>query len=203
LFRVSSQPNSPKNFLLLQRISGSVVTTGMAASWEGWQSWHSSPLYQYPGPSSPTPTSVDYTLKAYRAVGIPASKLGIDIGFYGNCWTAPVTGPRQDLNGATMGADDNDMSYNNIVRFYDTASARRWDNVAKASYLTFSQPRGPKGCTFISYENASSIRIKSNYLKAHGLGGVLLWNINEGYISIRSAGNRNPLLVATRKYFLE
>jgi chitinase len=180
-----------------------LMTYGMAASWEGWQSWHSSPLYQYPGPSSPTPTSVDYTLKAYRAVGIPASKLGIGIGFYGNCWTAPVTGPRQDLNGATMVAGDNDMSYNNIVRFYDTASARRWDNVAKASYLTFSQPRGPKGCTFISYENASSIRIKSNYVKAQGLGGVILWNINEGYIPTRSASNRNPLLVATRKYFLE
>jgi chitinase len=172
--------------------------------YEGWLSWHNGPLYN---PKTDdyrrTPTSIDDAVLAYLAAGVPANKLGIGIGFYGNCWTAPVTRPRQEPNGAKLVASDNDMSYANIIRDYYMTSAARWDSGAKVPYLTYAQPRGPKGCAFISYENGSSIKYKGDYVKAKGLGGTILWNINEGYISGNPVGQKNPLMAATRKAFLE
>lgn len=172
--------------------------------YEGWLSWHHTPLYNpRTGEYWRTPTSIDDVVKAYLAAGVPASKLGIGIGFYGGCWSSPVTGPRQEFNGAKRLAGDNDMSYANIMRDYYTSSASRWDSGAKVPYLSFSQPKGPKGCTFISYENQTSIKAKGDYVKAKKLGGTILWNINEGYMAAKPAGQRNPLLVATRRAFLE
>jgi chitinase len=187
-----------------------LMTYGMVGGYadgtpyEGWLSWHSSPLYN---PRNNeywrTPTSINDAVLAYSRAGVPLKKLGIGIGFYGGCWTGPVTGPRQEPKGSRFAAGDNDMSYSNIMRDYYTSSAERWDGGAKASYLSFSEPRGPKSCTFISYENPSSIKVKGNYVKAKGLGGVILWNINEGYIATQAAGQKNPLLVATRTAFLQ
>ncbi len=172
--------------------------------YEGWLSWHNGPLYNpKTGDYQRTPTSVDDGVQAYLNAGVPAAKLGIGIGFYGNCWTAPVTGPRQEPNGAKLVASDNTMSYANIMRDYYTASAVRWDDGAKASYLSFSQPTGPEGCTFISFESRRSILVKGDYVKAKGLGGTILWNINEGYIPTKKIGSKNPLLTVTKRAFLE
>jgi chitinase len=69
--------------------------------------------------------------------------------------------------------------------------------------MSFLKPTGPDGCRFISFDNQGSIKAKGDYVKAQGLGGTILWNINEGYIPSRPQGQRNPLLVATRQGFLE
>ena len=52
------------------------------------------------------------------------------------------------------------------------------------------------GCTYISYDDEQSIAEKGAYVKAKGLGGVIQWEINEGYLSSAAAGQRNPLLKA-------
>lgn len=172
--------------------------------YEGWLSWHHTPLYNpRTGEYWRTPSSIDDTVKAYVAAGVAPNKLGIGMGFYGNCWSSPVTGPRQEFNGSRRLGGDNDMSYTNIMRDYYSAAALRWDAGARVAYLSFSQPTGPKGCTFISFENTRSIVQKGNYVKAKGLGGAIIWNINEGYIPTKPSGHRSPLLVATRKAFLE
>jgi chitinase len=187
-----------------------LMTYGVAGAYpdgtpyEGWLSWHNGPLYNpKTGDYQRTPTSIHDAVLAYRNAGVPAAKLGIGIGFYGNCWTGPVTGPRQEPNGAKLVAADNDMSYANIMKDYYATSALRWDDGARVPYLSFTAPTGPEGCTYVSFENARSVRAKGNYVKARGLGGTIIWNINEGYLPYRTAGQRNPLLAATRQSFLE
>jgi chitinase len=48
-----------------------------------------------------------------------------------------------------------------------------------------------------------SIAEKGAYLKAKGLGGVIQWELNEGYLSSAAAGHRNPLLIAIRDSVLQ
>ncbi len=170
-----------------------IMSYGQAGAWSGWKSWHSSALYQT---DSATPTSIDSTVKLYRAAGVPAAKLGIGIGFYGLCYSSPVTGPDQTLNGSTLVAGDGTISYANIMTEYYSASARQWDSLARVPYLSFSSPHAPDGCTYISYDDEQSIAEKGAYMKAKGLGGVIQWEINEGYLSSAAAGQRNPLLKA-------
>lgn len=170
-----------------------IMTYGMAGPWPDWQSWHSSAIY---GESAFTPTSVDSSVKAYLAAGVPPTKLGIGVGFYGSCWTPPVSGPKEQLGGSTIAADDNVMSYTNIMTLYYTAQAHQFDATAKASYLSFSGPQGPQGCQFVSYEDEQSIAEKGNYVKAQGLGGAIVWTINQGYLPNAPAGMQNPVLDA-------
>ena len=170
-----------------------IMSYGQAGAWSGWKSWHSSALYQT---DSATPTSIDSTVKLYLAAGVPAAKLGIGIGFYGLCYSSPVTGPDQALNGSTLVAGDGAISYANIMTEYYSASTRQWDSLARVPYLSFSSPHAPDGCTYISYDDEQSIAEKGAYMKSKGLGGVIQWELNEAYLSSAPAGQRNPLLKA-------
>lgn len=171
-----------------------IMSYGMADGWSGWLSWHSSALK---GEGPTTPTSVSSTLNAFLKLGISKKKMGIGIGYYGSCWGNPVTGPRQTPNGGAIKAGDNKMTFAAIMDAYFEASALRFDDVAEASYLSFSAPKGPEGCTFISFEDERSVAVKGQYVLDNQLGGEIIWTINEGYWPKAPNGDVNRLLRAT------
>lgn len=173
-----------------------IMSYGMAGAWQGWDSWHSSPIG---GESPTTPESIDSSVQAYLAAGLPAAKLGIGIGFFGLCYTMPVTGPMQALGGSTIAASDGVMSYANIMGSYYTAGAAQWDSTALVPYLSFTGATGPQGCSYISYDDAQSVASKAAYVKQHGLGGTIIWEIAEGY----TGGGGNALMEAVRAGFLQ
>ena len=175
-----------------------VMTYGMAGAWGGWKSWHSSALHS---DSSSTPSAVDTNVALYTGAGVPAAKLGVGAGFYGSCWTAPVTGPSQPIGASTIVADDNTMSYTNIRAQYYSAAAYHYDSGAQAPYLSFASPHGPQDCTFVSYEDPTSLAAKGQWAAAHGLGAIIVWNINEGHDATARAGRRDALLRTVRTSF--
>jgi chitinase len=59
-----------------------------------------------------------------------------------------------------------------------------------------TRPTGAR--TYISNDDDESVAEKGAYLKSKGLGGVIHWEINEGYLASAPAGQRSPLLGATR-----
>ncbi len=166
-----------------------VMTYSMAGPYGGWLSWHTSALF---GAKGNTPSSVQSSADRYVAVGVPAAKLGIGIPFYGVCWRG-VTGPNQTSSTMAIIADDNTMSYRNIMATYHSAGARQWDDVAKMGYLSFASPTGPQGCQFISYDDEQSIAAKGAYVKSAGLGGAIIWTINQGHLG----AGQDPVLRAT------
>jgi len=180
----------------LDRIN--LMTYGMEGPWEGWKSWHSSPL---DGAAEATPSSVALTVGHFLAAGIPAGKLGVGVGFFGDCWTKPVTGPGQSLRGATIAATDNELSYTTIMANYFAPGAAHFDRTARVPYLSFRAPTGPKRCTYISYENRASIAAKGAWARAHGLGGAIVWTINQAHDRTAPAGKRDGLLEAARIAF--
>ncbi|HZZ84798.1 MAG TPA: glycosyl hydrolase family 18 protein [Anaeromyxobacteraceae bacterium] len=172
-----------------------IMTYGMADAWPGWLSWHGSAL---DGASGSYPSSVSSSANGYAALGIPKSRIGVGTGFYGSCWRGP-TGPRQSAGSGVI-ADDNVMSYANIMASYYSAAAYHWDSVASEGYLSFAQATGPQGCTFVSYEDGSSIAAKGQWVRANGFGGTIIWTVNQGYIA--SSGT-NPPLQAVKAAFLQ
>lgn len=171
-----------------------IMSYYMADAWPGWSTWHSSPLY---GESPTTPSSIASSVKAYVDAGMPAGKLGVGLGFYGACWAGGVTEPKTDPGGSSIVADDNLMSFTNIMSSYYEPQARKWDDVAKVPYLSYPSAKGQHGCTFISYEDEQSIQEKGAFVKQEGLGGVIIWTINQGHLPNAPAGERDPLLAAT------
>jgi chitinase len=170
-----------------------IMTYGMSDSWSGWQSWHSSALH---GHTPQTRSSIESSVDAYLGAGVPAAKLGIGVGFFGLCWILPVTGPRQRTGGSAVVAADNDMSYTNIMASYYGEIAHAWDDEASAPYLSFQNEHGPRGCSYVSYDDAQSIQAKADYVKQRGLGGAIVWTINQGYLPNAAVGQRDPLMQA-------
>jgi chitinase len=177
-----------------------IMSYGMAGPWGGFSSWHSSALH---GETAAAPTSVDTSVRAYLQAGVPAAKLGIGVGFSGSCWSSPVTGPGMRVGSARIVADDNVMSFDHIMSAYFTPASRRWDAIAKVPYLSFASPQGPERCTFISYEDPESIAEKGKFVKARGLGGAIVWTINQGHRLRDAEGRRDPLMDALAEAFLQ
>ena len=103
---------------------------------------------------------------------MPKAELGVGIGFYGSCWAGGVTGPRQQLDGSTIVADDNIMSFTNIMKRYYAKQNYHYDTKAQAPYLGYRTPHGPQHCTFVSYENSRSIKAKATWAPATRPRGV-------------------------------
>ncbi len=49
-----------------------------------------------------------------------------------------------------------------------------------APALSVASPFGSLGCTWVSYEDATSVAAKGQYVHDHGLGGVIIWTVNQG-----------------------
>ncbi len=178
------------------------MTYGMSGAYDGWKTWHSSPLYS--SNDAAAPTSIELTVNGYLKAGVPAAKLGVGIGFYGQCYGTPATKPLEDTvgrnpSGAKIIAGDNDLSYANIIKDYEPLGTKHFDATARVPYLSFAKP--VNGCSYLTYENEQSILEKAKFAKDKGLGGAIIWNINEGYVA--GAASANPLLDATRHAFLE
>jgi chitinase len=198
--------NSPDDLSFFGTLSASVdrlnlMSYGLSGAWQGWKSWHSSPLHWNSDTS--TPIAIDSSVDDYLKAGVPAAKLGIGSGFYGECYTSPVTAPDQALGGATVAASDGTMSYANIMSGFYSSSAYHWDSAAMVPYLSFSSPHGGQACTYVTYEDAQAIAAKGAYAKTKGLGGVIIWTINEGYVASAAAAQRSPLLEAMKTAFLQ
>jgi chitinase len=178
-----------------------IMSYGMSGAYSGWESWHSSPLHW--NNVSSTPAGIDATMGHYLAAGVPAAKLGVGSGFYGMCYTSPVTAPAQPLNGSIIAADDNTMSYANIMSTYYAQSAYHYDSAAEVPYLTLSGSNA-QHCTYVTYEDATSIAAKGAWVKQQGLGGVIIWQLAEGYVSSgANVAAQNPLLEAMKTSFLQ
>ncbi|NMO22969.1 glycosyl hydrolase [Pyxidicoccus fallax] len=178
-----------------------IMSYKMSGNWGGWESWHSSPL-EDEAPNRPT--SVASSVRGYLDAGVPAGRLGVGIGFFGTCWRG-VTEPRTPLADRDVMEvqSDNAMSYTNIMELYYEPQARHWDAKAKSPYLSTPHEVGPGRCNFITYEDEQSIAAKGRYSRELGLGGAIIWTINQGHLPRQPEGKKDPLLDAVKRAFLD
>jgi chitinase len=173
-----------------------IMTYDLSGPWKDWKTWYNSPLYGDGTESMfrtiPYP-SVTAVLQRYIDAGIPKSKLGIGISFYGDIWTG-ATGPAQSTEDVTTSQID----YNKIMDHYYTSTTYHWDNVAHAPYLSIISSSSTKDA-FISYDDERLCSEKINYARKKGLGGVTLFEIGQAYRPNQTPGRRNDLLQAVKR----
>ncbi len=204
-----------------------LMTYGMGGNWGGWVTWYNSPVYTggciFTSTLQPVPSIQQYVNET-EAAGIPASKIGIGIEFYGAVWTggAGVAPPPQDiLDELTGSVGDlakgvsgpceswNYSSWSNYpsVRFdvpvYNITQAYsgypvQWDSGAKESYISVTD--GPLN-KFISYDDAQAIQAKAQFVQQGGLGGVIIFELAGAYNPSLPVDQRQALLAAVGRSF--
>jgi chitinase len=166
----------------------------------GWKSWHSSALY---GESGSTPSSVEASAKMYLAAGIPPEKLGVGAAYEGQCYSGSGIEPSQELNRFKFEGGDTWLPQRKIAAYYKISPQNpngmkyNYDKNAQAPFLNSLKPVGnntlkaydggnqqPYKCNYITYEDEESLKQKSRYIKSKQLGGIIIWTIAQGDVSL-------------------
>jgi chitinase len=123
--------------------------------------------------------NVDAAVKAYLRAGVPADKLVVGVPFYGRGW-----GGVRDVNHGLYQPraaalprgtwEPGVWDYKDLAANYVGKKGRRfWHEEARAPWL-FDDRAG----LMISYEDPQSCRLKGEYVRRHGLGGVMCWELS-------------------------
>lgn len=172
-----------------------IQTYDLSGTWPGWKTWYNGSLYGE-GKTLLTPTrpfpGVDEKVGYYTAAGIPKSKLGIGIAFYGYVWSG-ANGPNQDIQGVKTAT----LGYNQIMDQLFQPGVYHWDAQAHAPYLAIGAAADPAR-KFVSYDDTRLAREKVLYTRTHGLGGVIIWELGDGYRPAQPAAEKDKLLDAVK-----
>jgi chitinase len=177
-----------------------LMTYDLSGPWDGWVTWFNSPLYdggyRFPSTGGLVP-SCDGMVTSVAAAGIPLSKVGLGVAFYGYVWTGGtgtpnggVTAPRQGWTTAPTTAQ---ASYNSIMSAYYQPSRYQWDAAAQAAYLGIDNT-GSSTDRFISYDDARTCQAKVSFARNRGLGGIMIWELAQDH----TANQADPLLSAIK-----
>jgi chitinase len=178
-----------------------LMTYDYSGAYDGWVTWYNSPLYDggYTFPSNPSELvpSTEASVTNFLAAGIPASRLGIGVAFYGDVWTGgsdgsgnSMTNPREGWSSAPTNYT---VTYNQIISSNFAAGDFNYDAVAQAPWIGV----GGRGLNnlFVSYDNPRSVQARISYARNRALGGVIIWELTQDHIS----GRPDPLLQAVKQ----
>ncbi len=135
------------------------------------------PLYRATGDAYPA-NNVDAAVRGYLAAAVPPQKIVLGVPFYGRGWgnvPADNDGLYQrstQLPEGTFGGSA--YPYWDLAeRYIDQGDyVRYWNDEAKVPWLYSVTEK-----IFITYDDPESIGLKADYVRAHQLGGAMIWNL--------------------------
>jgi chitinase len=149
---------------------------------------HASPLFDSKqDPAQADNFNIDYTINAYLQAGVPARKLVMGVPLYGRGWTG-VPGTNHGLyqtSTAPAPFDPADFLQTPGVETYLTLSTatgagykRYFDRRRLAVWLYNTSTQ-----TFWSYDDATTVRLKTIYINRGGLGGAFVWAVKDDNVN--------------------
>ena len=116
----------------------------------------------------------DRTVRLFEEAGVPVEKMVMGAAFYGRGWIG-VPPKNSGLGQIPKGGDGLHHGYADILRLQADEQAHYrycWDDHAKAAYLY-------NGDSFITYEDKKALSYKADYVKKHGMHGIMFWEYSE------------------------
>jgi GH18 family chitinase len=123
----------------------------------------------------------------FVSAGVPASKIGIGIPFYGRRWTG-ATAPNQGSGSISATIYYGDLAQD-ATRWQ--ASYQKYDTTYKSNYLSI-----PSMNEFDSYNGVQSVQDISAWRTSQGYGGHMVFTLEYEYVSTASGSARYPLSTA-------
>lgn len=114
------------------------------------------------------PHSIEKSIAAYEAAGVPPEKILMGLPFYGYSWTEVETG-NSGLSQKGKSVKQ-DSSYSYIRSIAPNFSTYR-EELSQAPWLF-------DGRTFWTFEDPVSIRFKASYATQQHLGGLMIWELS-------------------------
>jgi chitinase len=149
---------------------------------------HHTSLYSTPSQLE----STDHAIKLLDTVGVPRNKMAIGVAFYARIFQLKdslnygLYRPSKFFRGLSY------RDYNKILSA-DSGYVYRWDSVAQAPYMYNASQK-----LFVTFDDTSSIRIKTKYAIDNKLYGVMFWQLaDDSY----SNGLLDIIVNTNKEYF--
>ncbi|HLX90322.1 MAG TPA: glycosyl hydrolase family 18 protein [Puia sp.] len=146
---------------------------------------HHTSLYSTPSQLE----STDHAIKLLDSIGVPRKKIAIGVAFYARIYQVTDT-----LNDGLYqpGKFYRGVSYKDYGKIFSEDSGYRfyWDSVALAPYKY-----NPAKKLFATYDDSSSIALKTKYAIDNGLYGIMFWQLADdsftnGLLDVITATNK-------------
>ena len=147
-------------------------------TYDYYGSWSSSTGFNaplYPSAADAQHLSVDTTVQAYLAAGVPAAQLVVGLPFFGRGWQGVAStnhGLYQPFSAPAQGTGEGSFDFYYIQENLLGKFGRYWDDEAQTPWL-FDPAQG----IMVSYDDAESLGLKATYIRQHALGGGMIWQI--------------------------
>lgn len=117
----------------------------------------------------PSPVSMEYAVRAFKAAGVPPEKLVVGAAYYSRMWKG-VPNVNNGLHQQAQTIGDYGPGYGTLVESYINKNGytRFYDKTVQAPWLF-------NGNTFLSYDDETSCRAKVDFLKKENLAGIMFW----------------------------
>jgi chitinase len=138
-------------------------------AWEN-QTNHQSQLHSPPGDPHPSRFSIHNAVTGWISRGAPAAELVVGLPAYGRGWSgvpSPNNGLYQSSTGPAPGMFEAGIEDYDVLKNRPGTRFRDSTNVAFWLY---------DGNQFWTYDDPLLIEFKGSYVKANGLGGLMLWS---------------------------
>ena len=152
-----------------------LMTYDLAGSWDDRTGHHTALC----GENS-AEAAVEYLLKQ----GVPAEKIAIGSPLYSHGWRMKEAA--QEPVGAAADAEGiRDLTWQEILPIEQSAVPegtpgwhQGYDREKEAAWLWNDDPASSDDRIFYTYESAASLDAKLEYILAHGLGGLIVWQVH-------------------------
>lgn len=144
-----------------------VMTYDFAGGWSS-RAGHNSPLFasSKEGPNGRSSArTIEYLLEKRK---IPADRLALGLPLYGRGF--PVSEPYAPL---PKGSKPFDLNFKGVGKMLGEGWARVWDDETKVPWLL-----SPDGTKVAGYDDAESMKAKTEWAMTRGLRGVFFWQID-------------------------
>ncbi|CAF1015538.1 unnamed protein product [Brachionus calyciflorus] len=152
-----------------------IMTYDYHGQWESFTG-HNAPLYPRPSENGDQKLlNVDFTVNYYIQQGYPANKINLGLGTYGRSFTLFLSNSN-NMGAITSGGgsagqytrEAGFLAYYEICQFLSSGWTRRWSSEHQVPYAF-------NGNQWVGYDDMESLKIKVDYAKSKGLGGVMFW----------------------------
>ncbi len=179
-----------KDFLLETMDWINVMTYDYCGSWAKFAGHHS-PLYASSKAPSGEGLSTEKSIEFLLERGIPADRIALGLPLYGRAFA--VSEPYADTTQAKKPSRES-ANYKEIDELIQTKGWQRiWDDETKTPWLV-----APDKSEIIGYDDAESIKLKTDWANKRGLRGVFFWQV----AADRMPDGSNPLQEAAQLILL-
>ncbi|XP_061191555.1 chitotriosidase-1-like, partial [Saccostrea echinata] len=172
-----------------------LMSYDLHGSWEATTGHHSALFGRAGEVGTAAYMNVDYAVNYWINLGAPPEKLVLGMGLYGRSFTlssSSNTGVGAPAVGA--GAAGTYTGEAGLLAYYEVCYNLKYNGWTRQWHGEHKVPYAYHGTQWIGYDDTESFQVKVDYIKSKGLGGGMVWSLDQDDFSNSCGDGAYPLM---------